>query len=358
MYCSRLFRALGVLLALCLAATSATALDYFGHPDTPPAADAPATPRSSSPFANLPAPLRQGLAVTLAWQGTLNAAIREQLQAEKQGGGVKPALLIVLFSFLYGVFHALGPGHGKVVVGSYFLTRRARILQGLAMSGWAAFVQSMSAIVLVGGLAALLNLSARRILDQAAMLEAVSYGAMTMLGLTLTWRTLRGEGCGHSQADDGDAATDDAPPNYRLATASAARGAAGLARHDACGCPPIVLRAGPGAAAWKTMLTTGTVVGLRPCTGAILVLLFCLANELFPVGVLATFAMGVGVALTVTAVSLASLGMNRLFPRSHDGERRARWHRVVSFAGAAAIALFGLLQLLLAWTGQLTPMAG
>ncbi len=108
------------------------------------------------------------------------------------------------------------------------------------------------------------------------------------------------------------------------------------------------------------MVTTGAAVGLRPCSGAILVLLFTLANDIYPIGIAATFAMGAGVALTVSAVSLGTLGINRSLT-ALGGDRPGlaeRLRRAGALAGAAVITMFGLLQLLGIWGGVITPMAG
>jgi ABC-type nickel/cobalt efflux system permease component RcnA len=106
---------------------------------------------------------------------------------------------------------------------------------------------------------------------------------------------------------------------------------------------------------WRQMALAGAAVGLRPCTGAILVLIFCLANGIFLTGVLSTFAMAAGVAITVSLISLGAMGVNRLAP-AHG--RRSGWQRGLSWAGAGAIALFGVLQTVLLLTGVISPTLG
>jgi len=107
------------------------------------------------------------------------------------------------------------------------------------------------------------------------------------------------------------------------------------------------------------LLAAAAAVGLRPCSGAILVLLFTLANQIYLVGVVASFAMGAGVAITVAGVSLASQGLQRFFDRAGgEGLRARRLQRLAGFVGALLITAFGLLQLLAIWSGALTPMAG
>ncbi len=312
-------------------ARTAVAADLFGRPEQPAqsGASCPA-PAPPTQFA-LPAPLRPILATAVRWQTRMNAAMRAQLLAAREGRSLRPALIIVLFAFLYGVAHAVGPGHGKVVIGSYFLTRRARIAHGIAMSGVAALVQAISAIVLVGALAIALDIGSAAIMDQAATIEMVSYGAIVAIGLWMAYGVVTGRehdhghhhGDGHGHAHD-------------------------HGRH-----------AGRRRDLWHLLLT-GAAVGLRPCSGAILVLLFSLANGIIAIGVLATFAMAAGVAITVTAVSLGSLGIRRVAAAVGGRTQRLaeRGYAVVALGGALLIVLFGAAELVGVWTGVLLPAAG
>src|SRR3546814_7369300 len=143
----RLCLLLIALLLPLLLLQPAHAADYFGKPDaTENAASGPV----AAPSITLPAPLARALGVVVSLQSALNAKLRAALAAARDGTSWRPAFAIVLLSFLYGVFHAVGPGHGKAVLGSYFLTRRAQVLHGLGASFLSAAVQAVSAIVLVG----------------------------------------------------------------------------------------------------------------------------------------------------------------------------------------------------------------
>ncbi len=330
---------LALAFAIFLVGASPAVADMFGRADGGPPAES-AAPILSRPASrgSLPAPLQEIVGRALVLQNRLNSELRGQLRLVKEGSSWRPAIAIVLISFLYGVFHAVGPGHGKVVVGSYFLTRRARLLHGFAMSGAAALVQALSAVLLVSLLAAMLEMGSGRLLSYAATLETVSYGVITGLGLWMAWGTVtRRVCCDHADEPDHDH-----------------RGHGDEHVHGPdCHHPP------PRAELSKALLT-GAAVGLRPCSGAILVLLFTLANAIYPIGIVATFAMGLGVAITVSVVSLASLGVHRSLARI-GRERRVLAERVrmaAGLAGAMAIILFGALELLGIWTGAITPMAG
>ncbi len=336
---------LAVLLSLTIV-WPARAADMFGRAESPPVAAA-----APVPAVTLPAPLGAALGRVLALQSRLNAELRGQLQLAREGVSWRPAMAIIFISFLYGVLHAVGPGHGKVVVGSYFVSRRARLMHGIAMSGSAALVQSVSAVLLVGLLAAVLQLGSREILAQAATLETLSYGVITGLGLWMAWGSLRGRACCALEHDAEDPHHAQSPlrgePDHQ-------HGPACCHHHHPHDEPA------PGRHELAKVLATGAAVGLRPCSGAILVLLFTLANQIFAVGVVATFAMGLGVAITVAAVSLATLGVHRSISALGEGEAAlaGRLHRLAAFGGAMVITLFGALQLLGILTGAIVPMAG
>ncbi|MDR3428186.1 hypothetical protein [Silvimonas sp.] len=347
---------LALLLAACLLAGPAHAVDYFGRPVSPvasstasaPIAAALAAPQEApSQLSKLPYPVRMAVGQIVQWQSQLNAILREHLQESRQSHSNAALWGIVLISFIYGVLHAAGPGHGKVVIGSYFLTQRARVLHGVAMSAWAATVQALSAIVLVGGLAALFDSGTLKILGHAAALQMISYAILGAMGLLMLWRLARGlDTCGCEP----DAATARSVSPLRMPPKRS--GNAAVAANK------LTYRAQGAANAsrnWRQMALTGVAVGLRPCTGAILVLIFCLANGIFMTGVISTFAMALGVAITVSLISLGSMGINRLLPaHGHSGG----WQRTLSWTGASLIALFGLTQTILLATGVIAPTLG
>ncbi|MBI1218880.1 MAG: ABC transporter [Rhodobacteraceae bacterium] len=327
-------RALAVLLLalFCLAAPPgpARATDYFGHPDNPTAAQA-AQPQVEARV-TLPEPFRTILGTAITFQRALDARLRANLDAAGNGGGWAADLAIVLAAFLYGVLHAVGPGHGKVVVASYLATRRTRFVHALEMSGTVAAVQALLAVVLVGALAVIFGSTGKAILDHAGTIEMASYVAIALMGLWMAWAALRpgpAPACGCALPHDHDHHHDhhhhDAPPPRRSQLAQ--------------------------------MLTTGGLAGLRPCSGAILVLLFTLANGIFVVGIAATLAMGVGVALTVAAVSVGAVGLNRAVAAT--GRGRSRWvGRAAAFSGAMVIAAFGAAAATAIATGMIAPLIG
>lgn len=286
-------------------------------------------PPAPIPGADLPEPLRSLAAWGFGLQRQLNGEMRGHLAALRDGGGMQPALALMLAAFLYGVFHAIGPGHGKVVIGSWLVSRRARVAWGLGACALSALVQGLTAIAVVAVLAGAAALAPKDILAQAAWLEVASYGLIAAMGVVMGWNALRGRhSCGHDHG------------------------------HHAC-CGHHHHHHDHGDESPRTLWTMAAAIGFRPCSGAILVLLFTLANGMFWVGIAATLAMAVGVGLTVSGIGLSALGLNRLLDRGAARSRHAETLRqALSLAGAAAVTLLGLALLLGAVQGGTPILTG
>ncbi|HYA80296.1 MAG TPA: hypothetical protein VED87_05140, partial [Methylocystis sp.] len=127
-----------------------------------------------------------GLAATiLAWQEKFNRELQGAAKALKSGGGAFWTLAAA--SFAYGVFHAAGPGHGKAVLASYMIASRIALRRGVILAALAALLQGGVAIVLVGLLAALLDVTATTMRAVADRIELASYAAIALVGLNLVW---------------------------------------------------------------------------------------------------------------------------------------------------------------------------
>ena len=234
-------------------------------------------------------------------------------------------------SFIYGIFHAAGPGHGKAVISSYLVANEETWRRGIILSFASALLQAISAVVIVGVVAALIGATAKMMGDTVRIIEIVSYALIVLLGARLFWvkgrgflRTLhevRSESAAHGRADHnhhahahdhkearhGHSGHNHAHPHSHARD----RAHAHDHHHDeededvlpwghAHGPEPEEL-AGPGG--WHRGLSAIVAVGLRPCSGAIIVLVFALAQGLFLAGVASTFVMGIGTAITVAAIA-------------------------------------------------------
>lgn len=302
----------------------------------------PAVPtEAATTMALLPDPLRGVVQGINRVQADLSRRMTGQLQQVRDRGSVAVTAWLCLIAFVYGVLHAAGPGHGKLVVASYFLGRRARIVHGVTLAFGAAMIQAMAALLLVGIPVMALDMTRATALGGLRFLEAGSYGLMVVVGLLLLVRAARGTPCcSHGPGPNRHEASgghDSHDPH-----------------HNGCGCDHREDRHAPGPAsnpAGFRLLTLA--VGCRPCSGAVLVLLFALANDIVPAGVAAVLAMAVGVALTTSATGLIGIGTR--FGLEAVLGAHPRWAalagRGLALAGALLITLIGGLLFLASLNG-------
>lgn len=261
---------------------------------------------------------------------SLSAAIRN---AKADGSAVWGLFGL---SFAYGIFHAAGPGHGKAVISSYLVANEETWRRGVVLSFASAFLQALVAVAIVGIAAALLNATAGAMSQAVRYIEIVSYALILLLGLRLTWTkgrafvaAWRGQGDGHDHGHHDDHAHAHDRHNHAHDHHHHAHHGHdhhhdhGHVHDEHCGHshgPEPAQLAGPGG--WKRGLTAVIAVGARPCSGAILVLVFALAQGLFWAGVAATFIMGLGTAITVAAIATMAVWGKALLRRLVENDYR------------------------------------
>jgi nickel/cobalt exporter len=286
-------------------------------------------------------------------------------------------------AFLYGIFHAAGPGHGKAVISSYLVANEETWRRGVVLSFASALLQALVAVALVGIAAALLNATAATMNSAVNVIETVSYGLIILIGLRLLWVKGRGfikawqalnrpapvgaavtpadhDHAGHAQHDHHDHGHHHHHDHYHHAgdhahdhshTDHAHDGHAHCDHDDHASAwghahaPEPNELAGPGG--WRRGLSAIVAVGARPCSGAIIVLVFALAQGLFWAGVVATFVMGVGTAITVAAIATIAVGAKAWAARF--AETRSGYGmlamRSIEVGAAVVIIAFGSLLL-------------
>jgi nickel/cobalt transporter (NicO) family protein len=325
---------------------------FSGGRGTSTDAPAPQTEPRANPFGNrvtsadpppspifvMPASVRAVFRQIADWQRQINRYLARQLQATKGQGGITAALTVILASFIYGVLHAAGPGHGKLVVASYFTAREAPLRTGILMGGIIALTQAAVAILMVAVLAILLDGSQLEIIDQTALLEVVSYGLILAIGTYMTYVAVTGSAtCGHAHSGsdehhEHDHAHSDDHHGHNHGPDPAAK-ETWLAR-----------TAGRWLGPQGEVIAVGIVSGIRPCTGSILVLLFAMANGVFLLGVIASVTMAAGVAITISALGIGAIVLRRSVTGRDDmapTPARAFLGRSLSIAGSLAVAILG-----------------
>lgn len=223
----------------------------------------------------------------IAWvfekQRSFHRELTQRLRGLSREESLLAAWSLILASFLYGVFHAAGPGHGKAVMTGYLLTHRSRLAWGLLLATAAAFCQGLVALAIVYGLVVLAGWIPRETQEAVSWAERMSFFLVAMVGAYLIWRagrmllSLRRQAigspapsepetsCGHSHG----------PSVEQVLGAKDLRTAAG-----------IVLS-----------------IGLRPCSGAIIILVFAEVVNLRWAGIASVLAISAGTALTVSGLA-------------------------------------------------------
>jgi ABC-type nickel/cobalt efflux system permease component RcnA len=332
----RVFLALGALAAFLLAAPLADAAQSpFGI----------ATPDSSGYYFGGP------LGPLFAWVAVHQAHFYRALTASLASLRNDPSGLWLLFglSFIYGVFHAVGPGHGKAVISSYMLASGDSARRGIVLSFLSAAVQAVSAVVVVAVGTIILRVSAVGMTFATDWIGIVSFAAITVFGAWLLWTKIRGDHrrrqavafqpvAGQFVCDD---PTHDAPGAIHINCCAPLPAPAGT---PIVAAPPVDSLGAFLRRAWSAIVA----VGIRPCSGAIIILVFALSQGFFAAGVAATFVMAAGTGLTVAAIALVAMSAKGIALRvTGAGSSRGALllGRTIEIGGAAAVFLFGLVLL-------------
>ncbi len=248
----------------------------------------------------------------VSWQRDVNRAINQKLMAIKRGEDKNALWAGIAIAFLYGVFHALGPGHGKTVVIGYFLGHHARPWRGVVMAAWIAASHVVGAIVIVGVAHLLLSRSLVSPTNEYFWLRIGSYAAIVLIGLVMLRDWMRG-GDGHLDV-------------HMHAHDDGCRHGHHTHTHDhghAChaGDTSWLDRGAPLEQRFLAL-----AAGLVPCSGAILILLFTLGNGLILAGIAMSAAIALGMGITLAGLGVASILLrHQVSLRLPDGGQARRW---------------------------------
>jgi nickel/cobalt transporter (NicO) family protein len=339
-------------------------------------------PAWSAPFGAPHPAARMSASGLTGWifaeQAAFYRSLSDFIRASKKDGAAMWELFGI--SFVYGIFHAVGPGHGKAVISSYLVANEETWRRGVVLSFVSAAVQSIVAIIVVAIAAVLLGATARAIGVTVHLVEITSYALVILIGLRLLYVKGRGfliacrEINWRTAPEFAFAAAPVAVPLSAATLRSSGQrpGAmamrAGQCQIDGCtahargfqchhdhehhesawghahGPEPAALA---GAGGWRRGLAAVVAVGLRPCSGAIIVLIFALAQDLFWTGVGATLLMGLGTAATVAAiatVAISARGVASRVAKTRAGLGMLAM-RAIEVGAAALIVTFGTLLL-------------
>lgn len=230
-------------------------------------------------------------------QRIFHDTIVDDLNMIKGGASLLSSFSLMLVGFLYGAFHAVGPGHGKVIVSSYMLANENSLKRGLVIVLLSSLMQAVVAITLVISFFYILNLARAEAEHITAILEIVSYGILSLLGIGLIIRGVRELLKPSKQQHHHDHHHHDEHHDHHH-----------HAHGECCGHAH-----GPDAAALAkkqdlpAIITMIVSIGIRPCTGAVLLLfLACIMGVVWP-GIFAIFAMALGTALTTSILAIITV---------------------------------------------------
>ncbi len=271
----------------------------------------------------------QGLSLqVVAWQRDFHRALT--MAISEFSGTSSPGTWATLLgiSFAYGVFHAAGPGHGKAVLATYLISQGGARRRALLLSFAASLLQGLVAIGLVVVLVHGLGWLTRQAMGSVVWVEQASFVMVALLGVWLCLRAIRHlrrqpevatAGHHHAGHDHGE-------------------------DHDCCGGHHHVDPEQAGD--WRTALATVVAIGIRPCSGAVLLLGAATLLGYFLVGVAAVLVMSLGTALTVSALALASVyargWAERRLASQQQARRAGRLFGWASLAGGLAIVALGV----------------
>lgn len=256
---------------------------------------------------------------TQGWQRLFHEEVVSRLRLIKETHSMTATWGLILIGFLYGILHAVGPGHGKIVVSSYLLASKASLKRGFVVTFSAALMQACVALLLVFGLTTVLGLTRDVAQETTASLTNVSFGLILLIGAVLLWRGGKEALLCFKKKQSSECACAD---NHHTPSAKEV----------------------DKANSWQALITLIISIGLRPCSGALLLLLFADLVGVYTAGVMATFAMALGTAITTSALAALTVFSKSIalrFVSSSSGDTLRLTLASFSVMGGMLIILLG-----------------
>jgi nickel/cobalt exporter len=241
------------------------------------------------------------------WQHKLNKELSGLARELKTTGSKKTLLTLILISFLYGVIHAAGPGHGKTIAFSYFLSRKENIGKGVLMGSLIAFLHALSAVLIVMVIYFILKQSYIGPFESVShKIKIVSYSLLTLTGTVLLIKSILGFRKSNRKGGENDEAT--YPADHR------------------------------------SILLIALAVGMVPCPGAVIIMLFCLSLDMVGIGLVLSLFMALGMAVIISGAGVLSIAGKEGGLRILTGNKKARplFEKGLEILGSLLVLFFGL----------------
>ena len=290
-------------------------------------------------------------------------AMATALRQAKNSSSAAAAWTLILLSFAYGVLHAAGPGHGKTVVSAWLLATENELKRGIIIAFISSMIQAATAVVLVGGALLLVAGAASTARQLAGIMESASYAMIAALGFYLIWtafqRVMRRQPAALGVVVSGNSGEATASSPDFSSFQPAANGHVHKTAAEHANCAECGHAHAPSAAevrgqwSWQRAIAMSFAIGIRPCTGAIVILLLAYSIGMFATGVAATFAMGFGTFLTVALIAALSVYARKfaLILASRNNRAALALSLTLRFAGGVAIVMFGAMMFAASITG-------
>lgn len=266
--------------------------------------------RGPSPVAS---PATNGIAALAPFLRTLTDRLAELAQTIRDEKTAGPMLALALFSLLYGVFHALGPGHGKTIVSTFFLSNNAKFRHSLIAGYLIALVHAVSALAIVLALFYIVRgVFSAGFEGASRIVQTISFGVIAAIGAFMLVQRIRGKEHSHGHGHEHEH------------------------EHE--------LHAPSPDVSGKELFGIALASGIVPCPGASAIILVCLSLNVMLAGIVAVTMISLGMGVTVTVIGavaiLAKRGVVKFSASGREGGRLIR--RIVEIAGASVLFLFGL----------------
>ncbi|CDG53679.1 MULTISPECIES: nickel/cobalt transporter [Halomonadaceae] len=281
----------------------------------------------------------------LGWQRDLHRSLTLAITELSRTPTMATWVSLLGISFAYGVFHAAGPGHGKAVLATYLASHGGAVKRALGLSFAASLLQGVTAIALVVVLVYGLGWITRQAMGSVAWVEQASFLLVAALGAWLCWRAVKQlrrayqpERAAHSHSPGHEHNQDhEHNPNHEHSHGHDHSHCCGGAHHIE---PHQTLD-------WRTAMMTVGAIGMRPCSGAVLMLGAASLLGQFEVGVASVVAMSIGTGITVSALALASIfargwAQRRLSKQQYSQRSVQKATGWVALAGGALIVVLGI----------------
>ncbi|MEM9550881.1 MAG: hypothetical protein AAGA05_06885 [Pseudomonadota bacterium] len=300
------------------------------------------------------------------FQRRANAEVATHMNAIKRGDDLGAFFLGLGIAFLYGVIHAFGPGHGKFIIMSYFVGRDAQIGRGVLMSIQVAVVHVIAAVVIVWLADIVLRGSTGMSLAEVPGVRAGSFLIIAAIGLYMLYQAVRaalgyidpsevGHGHSHSGAGHGHApAQSHAHSHAHSHSHSHSHGHSHAApAHGHAHATPAAELPGAHQSAGISQATrtesslVAFAAGVVPCPGAVLIMLYAVANNMIYPGFLLVGAMSIGIGLTICILGVGAILARQTATRLIEGSdgtggRVIILRHILNFGGAIIVTLIGL----------------